>query len=474
MENEIATKSTEVKSFQTLPEAYRDKKAKGKPYAFYSYKHYEVYPGDVFYSIYQGKIIFARAITKGRFEPFGLLDILDGRQKLPYDDVIDLTSKALPSAMKNSKAQEKFDEASWIDSFKQQMLPRFATALMERSASDYIAEINERSFERKIIEIKLGVFRQGSVKGKRFVLPGEIQNKTYVVMNGLEKEFMEPYFEIKATSAYHGENEKTPALMGDEKIIFRKIYSLKDFYNLLDEGKPELMLCADSIRARVSHPYHYIPKEWVNGVYECSRGTKYDINTTFWFFAEQFVHNIGMSIVNMKQQMMPYYQKYHNYEIPKDLRREDVQYLASIWFVQDVRDGLYYFLQPAIINDDGSYFCLDKKWFSLLHDRVRRYGKKKVCDIDEFKFRSSKDKRYFQLFSLEQEDLAYAFETAIDIPNFEDFYEQMNRHFNPALKKSGALENNNPVRLTEEQKKRIIKAIAGYLESHEKEGRQHD
>ena len=128
MENEITTTSTEVKSFQTLPEVYREKKTKGKPYAFYSYKHYEVYPDDVFYAIYQGKLIFARAITKGQFEPFGLLDILNGRQKLPYDDVIDLTLKALPPVGSEPSSETVTDGTSWLEGFKQQMLMRFASS----------------------------------------------------------------------------------------------------------------------------------------------------------------------------------------------------------------------------------------------------------------------------------------------------------------------------------------------------------
>lgn len=469
MKNEIKTTNAEVKSFQTLPEEYRRKKTKGKPYAFYSYKHYEVYPGDLFYAVYQGKILFARAITKGRFEPFGLLDVLNGRQELPFDDVIDTRLKFLPFDESKYENIVSEDEAIHIEMFKQQLPARYSASLTEREPTDLIAEIEKQCLKENTVELKLGFFRQGSVGGERFALPNEILNEGNVVMSGLERRFMEPYFEVNAPLTYRSEGEQTPARLGEEKILFRKILSLKDLLNLLDEGESELALDVSSLRARISHPYHYIPAEWVNGTYECSKGTKYDINTIFWFFADQFIHNIGLSIVNLKEQMMPYYQKSHDYEIPKDLCREDVMYLASKWFVQDLRDGLYYFLQPAIINDDGSYFCLDKKWFSLFHDRVRRYGKKTVCDIDDFNFRSSKDKRYFQLFCLEQDDLAYAFGMAIDIPNFEDFYQQMNRHFNPAIKKKGSLENNIPIQLTDEQKKRIENVIGKYLENHKKE-----
>ena len=447
MDNEIIKPSTEVKSFQTLPVAYKQKKTKGKPYAFYSYSHYEVYPGDVFYAIQGDCFIFARATFGGRFEPFGLLDLFDGTQELPYDDVIDMTLKALPMKADQSGEIVPIDKNELLAEFKKQMLMRFSGELTRHEGPDYLAVINERCSDDKAVELKFGFFRRGSIDGQPFTLPEKLQNETYIVMNGLEKTFMEPYFEIDAPSMKSGSESALPAPVGAEKLVFRKIFSLKDFYNLLDQGKPDLLLCADSIRARVAHPYLYIPPEWVNGTYECMRGTKYDINQTYWFFAQQFVHNIGMSIVNLKQQMMPYYQKYHHYPIPKDLRREDVLYLCTKWFVQDPRDGLYYHLQPTIANDDGSYFCLDKKWFSLFHDRVRRYGKKTVCDLNDFKFRSSNDKKYFRLFSLDAVDLEYAFSMAIDILNFDDFYQQMELHFNPACKKNGMLGNDNPVQL---------------------------
>ena len=360
------------KPVTNLPVIKTEEKRKGKPFAYYSYKHYEVYPGDVFYAIYRGHLLFAKSLKKGEFEAFGLLDILNDVQKIPYDDVIDLTLDALPlnddKTMPNASLKE--------DALAQD--------------KNLLAKFKKVYIDNKPIELKLGIFQQGSIKGKSFVLPNKLQNESNVIFNGYEKEFMEPYFEVKALDEDLAEGKQVPARLGSETVIFRKIKSLKDFYNLLDEGKPELLLPIESLKVKMGHPYLHIPAEWAHGSFHTSNGTVYSLEYLFSYFSTQFPGNIGMSIVNLKQQMAPYYQQYRNVPIPYDLSRDDVLLLCSKWFVQDLRDGLYYSLHPTFDNKDGSIFCLDKKWFRLFHDRVRRYGKKEVCDLTQFKFQSSK------------------------------------------------------------------------------------
>ena len=77
MANEIKKEGAEIKPHIFLPDSYKPKKTKGKPYAFYGYKHYEVYPGDLFFGIHDGHVIFAEAQTKGRFEPFDIASLFD-------------------------------------------------------------------------------------------------------------------------------------------------------------------------------------------------------------------------------------------------------------------------------------------------------------------------------------------------------------------------------------------------------------
>ena len=435
MGNEVKKAGMDVADVQTLPEEWKPKKKEGKPFAFYSYRHYEVFPGDLFFGVVRGYLLFALASYQGRFIPLAKEDLFEVDEDPHPEDPLDWTYKGLPW----KAGQIGCASSSSLEALKTRLAEYEAKGIIRRGKPNWLKTFKE-SFGNYPVELKLGFFQKGSLKGKSFTLPNKLQNEGNVILNGKEKDFLEPYFEIDDPFVKQKEGESLPAYEGQEKFVFRKFETWDDFFNLLDEGAPNLLLDSSSIRARVAHPYLLIPKEWVNGAYQCYRGTLYDLNETYWYFAEQFVHNIGLSIVNLKQLMMPYYQKHHSYPIPRDLLREDVMFLCSKWFVQDVRDGKYYHLQPTYENEDGSYFCLDQKWFSLLYDRVRRYGKKEVCSIDSFKFRSSKDKRYFRLFCLEEEDLAYAFERAIDCISFEDFFYDMYCHFNPMAKRQGEIE----------------------------------
>ncbi len=436
MGGEIKKTGLDAATVQTLPEEWKPKKKEGKPYAFYSYRHYEVFPGDLFFGVIHGYLVFALASYQGKFVPIDKNDLFEMDEDIPLEEPLDWTLKGLPF----KAGQIGCASSSSLEAIKTRLEEYEAKGIVAYAGPNCLKVIKE-SFGDDPVELRLGFFEKGSLNGKKFSLPSKLQNEGNIVLNGKEKGFLEPYFEIDDPFVKAEEGEKTTSCGNEEKIIFRKFATWDDFFNLLEERKPRLLLDSSSLRARVAHPYLTIPKEWVHGIYQCYRGTLYDLNDTYWYFAEQFVHNIGLSIVNLKQQMMPYYQRHHSYPIPRDLLREDVMFLCSKWFVQDVRDGRYYHLQPTYENEDGSYFCLDEKWFSLFYDRVRRYGKKKVCPIDSFKFRSSKDKRYFRLFCLEEEDLAYAFERAIDVPTFEDFFFKMYCRFNPMAKKKGEIEN---------------------------------
>ncbi len=452
--------NNEIEPVVTLPDIYRSKKYKGQPYAFYSYKHYEVYPGDIFFGIYKGKIAFARTGKKSTFEPFSLVDVFEGREKLPFDNNFECSLKELPE--KGGEETKKEDDP--LKDFKKHMLQCFETGLLKLDGPDFLEETEVRkSFIKKPTNLKLGFFHKGSREGKKFTLPSELLNEPTIILTDNEKKFMEPYFEINIPFKWYREGENELIKEGDDKIIFRKIFSMNDFYNLLEEGEPELLLDSNSVKTKVSHPYHYIPKEWINGTYESSQGERYKMQYLFSFFGEQFIHNIGMSIVNLKQQMMPYYQKYRSLPIPTGLRREDIQFLASKWFVQDVRDGLYYYLQPGNMNPDGSCFCLDIKWFSLFFDRVKRYGKKKVCDPDTFKFRSSKDKHYFQMFCLDEKDLQFAFDEAIDCQYFREFYDKMDHRFNPFYEEERKAQ--------EERRKQLAKDFEKFIEQEENQSK---
>ncbi len=427
------------KPVTNLPVIKTDEKRKGKPFAYYSYKHYEVYPGDVFYAIYRGHLLFAKSLKKGEFEAFGLLDVLNNVQKIPYDDVIDLTLDALPLNDDKTMPNASLKEDALAQDLKERMLMRFSSDLtnMEKE-TNLLAKFKHTYIDNKPIELKLGLFRRGSIKGKSFTIPSTVQNESSVILDGSEKDFLESYFEVEALNEELNEGEQVPAAIGSETVIFRKIKSLKDFYNLLDEGKPELLMPIDSLKAKMGHPYLYIPPKWAHGSYHCFDGTVYSLEYLFSYFDTQFYNNHGMSIVNLKQQLAPYYQRYTDIPLPYSLSRDDVLILTSKWCIQDLRDGLYYLLKPAHNNKDGSIFCLDKKWFRLFHDRVRRYGKKEVCDLTQFKFQSSKDKHYFQLFSLEEEDLKYAFGKAIDIADFKEFYSTMLVRLNPGSSESSS------------------------------------
>ncbi len=292
MENEITKYENHV---PTTPNKNKDK---GTPYAFYSYSHYEVYPGDMFFAVWDNKIIFARALTKGQFEPFGYYDLVSDKQALSFEDVEDAVIV-------------KEEQSHYALTKVQQCLTAYSSSITPDLDIGWLEEIKRLRFKDKKMKLEYGFFRRGSIKGNEYRLPDEFTNEPYIILTGAEKQFLEPFFRIDPPMNPLDAEGTAIEVREDKRLYFRKASSLKDLLNLMKQGKPEFIMSASDIKAKISTPYIEIPMKWNRGGYQCKRGTVYDMRYLYDYFTEQFcLPGMGMSAVNLKQQMMPYYQRY--------------------------------------------------------------------------------------------------------------------------------------------------------------------
>jgi hypothetical protein len=103
-------------------------------------------------------------------------------------------------------------------------------------------------------------------------------------------------------------------------------------------------------------------------------------------------------------------------------------YLLPHWFAYDPRNGTYYPFLLSKAHEDGSMFCLNQKWFSLLYEQIRKRDIKDPCDLSYFHFRASKDNCFFNAFTLDKNDLPFVFENALAL-SFPAFYALMIQYF---------------------------------------------
>lgn len=407
------------KNVQRLPAEYRAKKVKGKPYRFYGYGHGEVYPGDVFFTLYQGKLLFVVAKPKGMFVPISAYDLINTKGILSFDSSTDYT-KPMIGRQKGANGGETGGSLTILN----KIIGKYPKSFLPVGNEAGKTLIEKNLAKEDFVTIKLGFFKTGSIKGKKYTLPNTLNNTKDVLLTGQEGRFLEPYFEVATPHTYR---TCDMVVTSHDVTIFRRIRCIDDLANLLEDGESWPILSSDQMKVSVSYPYRTIGADWLNGEYEGMQGESYDLYSLYCYFTEESPY-YGMSIVNFMQQTMPYYEQYSRLPIPKNLRREDVMYLLPHWFAYDPRNGTYYPFLLSKAHDDGSMFCLNEKWFSLLYEQIRKRNIKEACDLNYFHFRSSKDNCFFNAFTLDKGDLPFVFENAL-VLSFSTFYALMIQYF---------------------------------------------
>ena len=367
-----------------------------------TYRRSYLKKGDYYYSVFDNKIILLQIIDVGsRYASEVSFKMIDNEQLL-----LTLSESKLLLNGKNELSLYN-DSNNAITNIDSIFLPEVKISDVNLYEGIIYADAN------------LGIFEQQYINEKVCTVNSFLNEQDTIV--GKEVTFFfEPYFVIGVDEETV---EKHYGIKQSVNLFFRKVkdncFGCKQAFSVSNN----LLVDVENLSCSYGTPYMFF--EDIDTKYTNSSNKTYDLKVLVKKISNILSsHDRCWSLKNIQQSVFnPFFQK----EIPDEEKiigfsTNEIKSILDTYFIFDVTIGFYYSFDTWI-EENGYYLTVDKKWFNIFYNAIRK-GKfnnnYKISDIEV----SKKDNEYFRKFTLLKEDIKYYIDLAQSIKDFETFFNE--------------------------------------------------